>query len=365
MRADRAEVALARLLPLLAGRRRGARGGRRRRVRAVRARRRAAVARTRSRALAGDALVDVVSEPVPDGWERRWHEFLRPVRVGSLVVRPPWVDGAPDDLVIDPGVCFGAGTHPTTRLCLQLLQRRSSRAARCATGAPAPACWRSRRRGSAGRPVTAVEVDRGRARGDRRQRRAPTASRSRSTWRDLATRRAPWAPTVVANLTAAAAAGAGRGSSGRRSGCSRPGCCAREVGRGGRAALRAARAAARSTRASGRRWSSRVIRLAVRVAREHAEPVLAELLALVAGRARGARRRRRHGRVRALRRAGELPDVGDAARRRRRRAGRRRRPPRSRTTGTSAGATGTGRSTSARCACGRRGSRRARARSTS
>ena len=94
-------------------------------------------------------MLDVVSEPVPDGWERRWHEYLRPVRAGALVVRPPWVDGAADDLVIDPGVHFGAGTHPTTRLCLELLQETSP-AARCATGAPAPACSRSRRRGSAG-----------------------------------------------------------------------------------------------------------------------------------------------------------------------------------------------------------------------
>jgi ribosomal protein L11 methyltransferase len=110
------------------------------------------------RRLAGDAVVDVVSEPVPDGWERRWHEHLRPVRAGALVVRPPWIDGAAGDLVIDPGVFFGAGTHPTTRLCLELLQTLAPGGSLCdwgaGTGVLAVAAARL-----GWSPVTAVEVE--------------------------------------------------------------------------------------------------------------------------------------------------------------------------------------------------------------
>jgi ribosomal protein L11 methyltransferase len=124
VRGDRAELALADLLPLLPGG----------------AEQRAAgddveyvlygppaelPGRAEIDALAGDAVLAVAQEPVADGWERRFHAYLRPVTVSeagrSLTVRPPWLDGDAADLVIDPDVHFGAGTHATTRLCLRLL----------------------------------------------------------------------------------------------------------------------------------------------------------------------------------------------------------------------------------------------------
>jgi ribosomal protein L11 methyltransferase len=61
---------------------------------------------------------------VDDGWEDRWRTFHRPVRVGRLWIGPPW-EAPPSDalpVVIDPGRAFGTGAHPTTQLCLQLLQ---------------------------------------------------------------------------------------------------------------------------------------------------------------------------------------------------------------------------------------------------
>ena len=64
------------------------------------------------------------SADVEDGWEDRWRTFHRPVRVGRLWVGPPW-EAPPADLlgvVIDPGRAFGTGAHPTTQLCLELLQ---------------------------------------------------------------------------------------------------------------------------------------------------------------------------------------------------------------------------------------------------
>ena len=43
------------------------------------------------RAAAGEALVEVASEEVPDGWDERWRAFHEPVTVaGRVRVRPPW-----------------------------------------------------------------------------------------------------------------------------------------------------------------------------------------------------------------------------------------------------------------------------------
>jgi ribosomal protein L11 methyltransferase len=62
---------------------------------------------------------------VASGWEDRWRDFHRPVRVGDLWIGPPWHEPPADGIgvVIDPGRAFGTGAHPTTRLCLRLLDR--------------------------------------------------------------------------------------------------------------------------------------------------------------------------------------------------------------------------------------------------
>ena len=61
---------------------------------------------------------------VEAGWEDRWRTFHQPIRTGRLWVGPPWVEAPTDALVvvIDPGRAFGTGAHPTTQLCLDLLQ---------------------------------------------------------------------------------------------------------------------------------------------------------------------------------------------------------------------------------------------------
>jgi ribosomal protein L11 methyltransferase len=64
-----------------------------------------------------------VETDVAMGWEERWREFHRPVRVGPLWIGPGW-ETPPQDaiaVVIEPARAFGTGGHPTTRLCLELL----------------------------------------------------------------------------------------------------------------------------------------------------------------------------------------------------------------------------------------------------
>jgi len=63
-------------------------------------------------------------EVVPEGWESEWRRFHRPVEVGPLWIGPPWLEPDPGlvPVVVDPGLAFGTGAHPTTRLCIELLQ---------------------------------------------------------------------------------------------------------------------------------------------------------------------------------------------------------------------------------------------------
>jgi len=60
---------------------------------------------------------------IATGWEDRWREFHRPVRVGDLWIGQPWQERPADAIavVIEPARAFGTGAHPTTRLCLELL----------------------------------------------------------------------------------------------------------------------------------------------------------------------------------------------------------------------------------------------------
>jgi ribosomal protein L11 methyltransferase len=68
---------------------------------------------------------DVVeADDVADGWEDAWRAFHHGVVVGRLWVGPPWEESPAGavPVVVDPGRAFGTGAHPTTRLCLELLQ---------------------------------------------------------------------------------------------------------------------------------------------------------------------------------------------------------------------------------------------------
>jgi ribosomal protein L11 methyltransferase len=63
-----------------------------------------------------------------EDWAHAWKKSYRPLRMGShLMIVPSWWDftAGPGDLIIelDPGMAFGTGLHPTTRMCLEALER--------------------------------------------------------------------------------------------------------------------------------------------------------------------------------------------------------------------------------------------------
>jgi ribosomal protein L11 methyltransferase len=62
-----------------------------------------------------------------EDWAESWKKYFWPQKIGRhIVVKPTWRDyqAHPDDLVIelDPGMAFGIGSHPTTTLCLELIE---------------------------------------------------------------------------------------------------------------------------------------------------------------------------------------------------------------------------------------------------
>lgn len=63
-----------------------------------------------------------------DDWKDKWKEYFKPAKVTDrLVVKPTWeeYEKADGELVIeiDPGMAFGTGTHETTSLCLELIEK--------------------------------------------------------------------------------------------------------------------------------------------------------------------------------------------------------------------------------------------------
>lgn len=67
-------------------------------------------------------------------WEREWLKDFKPMRFGDrLWICPSHAEvDEPDATVVrlDPGLAFGTGTHPTTRLCLEYLDTRAARRGR-------------------------------------------------------------------------------------------------------------------------------------------------------------------------------------------------------------------------------------------
>lgn len=63
-----------------------------------------------------------------DDWANAWKAYYKPIRIGNhIVIVPAWehFDALEDDIIVkmDPGMAFGTGTHETTRLVIELLEK--------------------------------------------------------------------------------------------------------------------------------------------------------------------------------------------------------------------------------------------------
>lgn len=79
--------------------------------------------------MAGLADVSVTVEPVEEeDWANGWKKYYQPLEIGRrLYVVPEWLPHeAPEgrvSLILNPGLTFGTGAHPTTQLCLEGVER--------------------------------------------------------------------------------------------------------------------------------------------------------------------------------------------------------------------------------------------------
>lgn len=63
-----------------------------------------------------------------EDWATSWKKYYKPVKIAErVVIKPSWevYNASSDDIVIelDPGMAFGTGTHETTMMCSQLLEK--------------------------------------------------------------------------------------------------------------------------------------------------------------------------------------------------------------------------------------------------
>ena len=66
--------------------------------------------------------------PIADqNWMEAWKQHYKPILIGQrVVIVPAWMDSPDPERIaikIDPGMAFGTGTHPTTQLCLELMEK--------------------------------------------------------------------------------------------------------------------------------------------------------------------------------------------------------------------------------------------------
>lgn len=73
----------------------------------------------------GTIMINTVNE---EDWANNWKKYYKTTNVGArVVIKPQWEEYTPKDhelvVELDPGMAFGTGTHETTRMCIQALER--------------------------------------------------------------------------------------------------------------------------------------------------------------------------------------------------------------------------------------------------
>ncbi len=69
-----------------------------------------------------------ISDCKVEDWQNNWKQYFHPMPIGEkLLIRPVWRDDFEANcrkvLNIEPGLAFGTGSHPTTKLCLETLEK--------------------------------------------------------------------------------------------------------------------------------------------------------------------------------------------------------------------------------------------------
>ncbi|HHW66695.1 MAG: ribosomal protein methyltransferase [Epulopiscium sp.] len=74
----------------------------------------------------GTVQTDVLHE---EEWANSWKKYYKPIKIGkNIVIKPSWEEYTSTDereiiIEMDPGMAFGTGTHETTAMCLELLEK--------------------------------------------------------------------------------------------------------------------------------------------------------------------------------------------------------------------------------------------------
>lgn len=63
-----------------------------------------------------------------DDWATSWKKYYKTIKLGkNIVIKPTWEDYTPQKeetiIELDPGMAFGTGTHETTMMCVELLEK--------------------------------------------------------------------------------------------------------------------------------------------------------------------------------------------------------------------------------------------------
>jgi ribosomal protein L11 methyltransferase len=71
-----------------------------------------------------------ISEVNEEDWATAWKKYYKPVKVSEYItIKPTWEEYEPENdqeciIELDPGMAFGTGTHPTTVLCIQAIEKK-------------------------------------------------------------------------------------------------------------------------------------------------------------------------------------------------------------------------------------------------
>ena len=207
----------------------GGRAGRR-----PRSPRRSATSRRSACVRSGTCRPRVVHE---DDWADAWKAHFPVLRVGRrLVIRPTWRRHrrAPDDVVIalDPGMAFGTGLHPTTRLCLAgveasadrgptLARRRRVLDVGCGSGILAIAAVRSGPASAVGVDTDPIAIEATARQRPPEPRSAGASSPARAACRAVSRRSTSSSPTSSPRCSSPSPAGLRRRAPAGRARCSR------------------------------------------------------------------------------------------------------------------------------------------------